>query len=171
MIGKKSSHQKISQILKNLIDIKKNILNFLVAVKKIHQFFSIAIIVINQITVSIVFIAEEMKYSLIESSKFLALADKTIINVSLDSILAHFEYLFKDFKETALEMLGIFIDLLIDDSYTADEEILLRTVFSLQNLYSSNEKIRILFDKYGFNLIERILKIDDFSQLNDVKKV
>ncbi|KAK8892637.1 hypothetical protein M9Y10_029876 [Tritrichomonas musculus] len=114
-------------------------------------------------------LSNEMQKLLIDACKYLVLADSTLMNESINSILVHFDFLLKNFNEIAFEMIEILFDQLNDDAYKADGTFLLKTIFEMQKMHSTNEDVQLFFEKFGINLIKCVLKIDDFYKLRNIK--
>lgn len=121
-------------------------------------------------------ISKEVENLFIEACKYFSLTDMPLVIESIDIILSHYKYLFNPSffsDEVSLEIFEFFFDQLINDNYKADKSILLNMIFNIQGKYSTNEKIKIIFDKYGIKLFKFILKnkskIQNFERLKNVE--
>lgn len=120
-------------------------------------------------------ISKEMQSLFIEACKYLSMTDMPLVIESIDLILFHYEHLFNPLifsDQVVLEIFEFFFDQLINENYKADKSILLNMIFNIQSKYSTNEKIKIIFDKYGIKLFKFILKnkskIQNFDRLKNV---
>lgn len=135
-------------------------------------FISILFNFLNSINSLPIEISSEIENLILPACKYLSKSDMPLLIESIDSILNHYDHLFNpDFFKcnVTFEMIEILFFQLINNCYKADKSILLEMIFSLQSQYSTNEKVKLLFDKNGINLFVFIIKnkskIKNFERL------